>query len=176
MNITNRAREFAIAAHEAVGQTRKYSGEPYWHHPQRVAEMIADFPASTEEMIAAAWLHDVVEDTGVSLEVIRERFGETVALYVGELTNVPADAGNRATRFKLNTDKLAAASSQAQTIKLADLIDNTASVVQHDLKFASVYLAEKQEVLKVLTRGNVMLWWRAQEQVQGGLKSLLAAS
>ena len=176
MNITNRACEFAIAAHEALGQIRKYTGEPYWHHLQRVAQMIADYPTSTDEMIAAAWLHDVVEDTGVSLDVVRDRFGDTVALYVGELTNVPASAGNRATRFKLNADKLAVASSQAQTIKLADLIDNTASVVEHDLKFARVYLAEKQEVLKVLTRGNVMLWWRAQEQVQRALKSLLVAS
>jgi len=167
-----RARLFAIGAHSAAGQLRKYTGEPYWHHCQRVAGTIEQYPSSTPEMVAAAWLHDTVEDTAVTREVIEELFGPTVALYVHELTDVPKEFGNRSKRFEANTAKLKSASSQAQTIKLADIIDNTSNILAYDRSFASLYLNEKAEVLKALTRGNLLLWWEAKDQLDRGLVDL----
>lgn len=76
--LVERARLFAIAAHAATGQTRKYTGEPYWRHPEEVARLVSQF-GHTPEMLAAAWLHDVVEDTGVDVALIRAEFGDTVA-------------------------------------------------------------------------------------------------
>jgi RelA/SpoT family (p)ppGpp synthetase len=72
------AYEFGAAAHE--GQTRK-SGEPYITHPVAVAQELAEMHLDSEA-IAAAILHDVVEDTAASLTEIREKFGEEVALIV----------------------------------------------------------------------------------------------
>ena len=72
------AYEFGAAAHE--GQTRK-SGEPYITHPVAVAQELAEMHLDAHA-IAAAILHDVVEDTPATLEDIGERFGEEVALLV----------------------------------------------------------------------------------------------
>ncbi len=73
-----RAYDFGAAAHE--GQTRK-TGEPYITHPVAVAQELADMHLDAQA-ITAAILHDVVEDTDASLDDIREKFGDEVALLV----------------------------------------------------------------------------------------------
>ena len=72
------AYEFGATAHE--GQTRK-SGEPYITHPVAVAQELAEMHLDAEA-VCAAILHDVVEDTQASLDEIRDRFGEDVAVIV----------------------------------------------------------------------------------------------
>ena len=157
MTLVERARVFATAAHAAVAQTRKYTNDPYIVHPAEVVGIVKKVP-HTEVMLAAAWLHDVVEDTGVTLETIRVEFGKEVAELVGWLTDVsrPED-GNRAVRKALDRAHTAAAPAAAQTVKLADLISNTRSIVAHDAKFAKVYLEEKRLLLEVITRGDAQL-------------------
>jgi (p)ppGpp synthase/HD superfamily hydrolase len=119
---------------------------------------------SSPEMIAAAWLHDTVEDTGVTIYTIRELFGQKVADLVSDLTDVsvPED-GNRAVRKELDRHHTAAAHPDSKTVKLADLIDNTASIMEHDLNFARIYVKEKEALLKVLTEGDIELYKRATE-------------
>ncbi|WP_040950062.1 RelA/SpoT family protein [Gorillibacterium massiliense] len=78
------AYEFADQAHE--GQRRK-SGEPYIQHPLAVADILVNMQMDSESIVAAL-LHDVVEDTTVSLEKVRERFGETCASIVDGLTKL----------------------------------------------------------------------------------------
>lgn len=78
------AYDFAEKAHE--GQYRK-SGEPYIYHPVAVAEILLSLEMDVTTLVAAL-LHDVVEDTGVTLEQIRENFGETVALLVDGVTKL----------------------------------------------------------------------------------------
>ncbi|HRW38274.1 MAG TPA: HD domain-containing protein, partial [Aquihabitans sp.] len=78
------AHELAAAAHE--GQSRK-SGEPYIHHPLAVARIVADLGLD-EETVAAALLHDSVEDTGVTLDELAERFGDDVAQIVDGVTKL----------------------------------------------------------------------------------------
>lgn len=152
-----KARVFATAAHAAVKQKRKYTGDDYINHPARVAAMVESV-GGTPEMIAAAWLHDVVEDTGVTQDLIREEFGSVVAFYVMYLTNPskPED-GNRAVRKEIDRKFIANAPAEVKTIKLADLIDNTDSIVQHDPNFAEVYLKEKRALLEVLQEGDQRL-------------------
>jgi guanosine-3',5'-bis(diphosphate) 3'-pyrophosphohydrolase len=156
-----RARLFATAAHAAVGQKRKYTGEPYINHPAEVVEIVKTV-TDNSEMICAAWLHDVVEDTEITLEVIEEHFGNRVRELVYWLTDVskPED-GNRAARKAIDRQHIACAPAAAQTVKLADLISNTASIVERDPDFAKVYLKEKALLLEVLTRGEPTLWHRA---------------
>ena len=159
------AKAFCIAAHSAVGQKRKYTREPYYNHPIAVAKLVQAVP-HTEDMIMAALLHDVVEDTEVTINLVRHMFGSTVAKLVDELTDksTPED-GNRAKRKAIDLANLAKASPQAKTIKLADLIDNTSSIVQYDPDFAKIYMLEKRELLKVLTEGDETLYNKAKSIV-----------
>ena len=161
MDIVEKARVFATAAHAACGQLRKYTYEPYIVHPADVVSIVKTVP-HTNEMLCAAWLHDVVEDTGVTIETIREEFGSEVADLVGWLTDVSRpDHGNRAARKAVDRAHTAMAPAQAQTVKLADLISNTKSIVEHDEKFAKTYLEEKRMLLEVMTKGDRTLWERA---------------
>lgn len=165
MNTVERAKVFATAAHAAVGQTRKYTGEPYVVHPLEVAALVESV-GGTEAMIAAALLHDVLEDTAVTVDVLEEQFGSEVADLVLWLTDVskPED-GNRSTRKALDRQHSAAAPAAAQTVKVADLISNTRSIVAHDPGFAKVYIDEKRLLLDVLTGADPTLLTMAREQV-----------
>jgi len=161
MDIVEKARIFATAAHAAVGQLRKYTGEPYIVHPAEVVSIVKTVP-HTDEMLAAAWLHDVVEDTDVTLSTISIEFGMEVASIVEWLTDVskPID-GNRAVRKAMDREHTARAPAAAQTVKLADLISNTSSIMKHDEKFAKTYLEEKRMLLEVMTKGDRFLHARA---------------
>jgi len=143
-----KARAFAIAAHSAAGQVRKYTGEPYHVHPAEVAQIVTA-RGGDQAQICAAWLHDVVEDTAVTIELIETEFGKDVAELVGWLTDVskPED-GNRAERKAIDRKHTAQAPKRAKFVKLADLSSNTKSIVEHDAKFAKVYLAEKRLLLE----------------------------
>jgi (p)ppGpp synthase/HD superfamily hydrolase len=171
-DLEERARAFATAAHARVGQVRKYTGVPYITHPAAVAEIVRSVP-HTPEMLAAAWLHDVVEDTGTPATAILEAFGPEVAELVAWLTDVstPAD-GNRARRKAIDCAHSAKATPAAKTVKLADLIDNSRSILAHDPGFARLYLAEKRALLGVLRDGDETLWARADEIVAAGQRQL----
>lgn len=162
-DLCERALEYAARAHESVGQRRKYTGEPYIVHPIAVAEIVRSVPHSPE-MVAAAYLHDVVEDTPVTIEEVEAEFGSEVAELVGWLTDVskPED-GNRRTRKAIDLEHSAKAPPEAKTIKLADLIDNTRTIKPHDPGFWRVYRREKQALLGVLREGDPTLWKRAQQ-------------
>lgn len=166
MEIVERARIFATAAHAAVGQVRKYTIEPYINHPAEVVGILSAIQPS-DEMLAAAWLHDVVEDTRVPLAVIRQEFGHDIAYMVSGLTDISTPAmGNRAFRKAVDRAHIAQHWSSTKTVKLADLISNTRSITKHDPTFAKVYMAEKRELLKVLTDGDHRLWAEANSIVE----------
>lgn len=84
LNKIKEAYEFAEKAHQ--GQVRK-SGEPYILHPLAVADIVVNMQMDVTSVIAAL-LHDVVEDTTVSLDTLREHFGETCAMLVDGLTKL----------------------------------------------------------------------------------------
>lgn len=168
MSRVNQARAFCIAAHSAVGQKRKYTGEPYWTHPVQVAQLFSSVVGhGDEDAVCAALLHDVIEDTGVTVWDIREVFGGEVATMVAQLTDVsrPSD-GNRAARKALDRSHLGMAWPIVKSIKLADLICNSESILKHDPKFAPVYLGEMRQLLEVLRRGNQDLWDMANKIVE----------
>lgn len=170
MDIVEEARAFATQMH--AGQTRKYTGEPYINHPAEVATIVANVGGSYD-MIAAAWLHDVVEDCGVALETIHAMFGLEVRELVYWLTDEsrPQD-GNRATRKEIDRRHIAMAPADAQTIKLADLISNTSSIVERDPGFAKVYLAEKERLLRVMVKGDPQLWRKAMLTLLAGKEAI----
>lgn len=165
-SLVTRAREFAVQAHARINHRRKYSLEPYDVHLRDVAEIVASV-SDDPEMLAAAWLHDVVEDTPVGFMDLEGAFGLAVAALVRELTDVsrPSD-GNRATRRAIDRAHLAAASVRGKTIKLADLIDNCRDVCGHDLEFGRTYLTEMASLLEVLDDGEPTLYARALAELE----------
>lgn len=170
MNVLLRAIEFARKAHS--GQKRKYTGEDYIWHPIEVAAIVSTVE-HTENMLVAAICHDCVEDTEVTLEDIENEFGWVVAQYVENLTDVShADDGVRWMRKKIDCEHTAKACSAAKTIKLADLISNTRSIVQHDKEFAKVYIKEKEALLNVLTEGDEYLYKVAYDLVKKSKEEL----
>ena len=152
MNIIEKADLFASVAHAAIGQKRKYTKVDYIVHPRRVSKIVAEH-GGTDDMIAAALLHDVLEDTQVTSDLIAEVFGWKIHKLVVELTDIskPED-GNRAKRKAMDAKKLGKVSREAQVIKLADLIDNSDDIEANDPSFAKVFLKEKAHLIKTMTK------------------------
>lgn len=161
MSMAFEAMEFARTVHR--DQRRKYTNNPYVDHLAEVAGIVATVMTS-ETAIAVAWLHDSVEDQGVTLEVLSAEFGPPVMMGVLLLSDL--ETGNRAERKAASRERLARAPDWVQTIKVADLISNTSSIVEHDPKFALVYLEEKRLLLDVLGGADQRLVAIARQQVK----------
>jgi (p)ppGpp synthase/HD superfamily hydrolase len=160
-----KAMIFAREAHKA--QRRKYTNNPYEDHLAEVAGIVAtvaplDLADLADLMVSVAWLHDCVEDQGVTVTHLRAEFGDAVADGVRLLSDL--EKGNRAERKALSRARLADAPGWVQTIKCADLISNTSSIVMHDPAFALVYLEEKRLLLDCLTEADPRLLTLARMQ------------
>jgi len=147
-----KAEIFATQAHALVEQKRKYTGEDYIVHPIRVAKIVEQFGGS-DDQIAAAFLHDVVEDTDVDILDVRMEFGNNIGEIVDGLTDVsqPSD-GNRKLRKAMDRAHSADASAEAQFVKCADIIDNSADISANDPNFSKVYKQEMLELLAVMDK------------------------
>lgn len=164
------ALHLAHGAHR--GQTRKYTGEPYIHHPVAVASIVADIGAP-DWLIAAAYLHDVVEDTDTTLDDLwRQGIKNTSTIEAVDYMTERPHEGNRATRKAAECERLAQGTAWQQTFKLADMIDNTRSIGERDPKFAAVYLAEKEALVNALTLAAPVLRGRADAMIHRGLRRI----
>lgn len=152
------AMRFAFDAHH--GQKRKYTGEGYIAHCAEVAAIFSSV-CSDEIYIAAAWCHDVIEDC--SSATSRILYGEFEQIYwiVWNLSDI--DIGNRAYRKRKSRERLDECDALTQSIKVADLISNSRSIVEHDKKFAKVYLEEMRLLLDVLIKADYRLLEWAEE-------------
>ena len=127
-----RAAIFAAVAH--CGLTRKGNRIPYLVHPMETAAIVAEM-TDDQELIAAAVLHDVVEDTEVTLSEVREYFGERIAFYVcGETEDKRQDLPPESTwlvRKKETIEFLQTrADRSAKLLALADKLSNMRSVAR----------------------------------------------
>jgi (p)ppGpp synthase/HD superfamily hydrolase len=135
------AKFFAVIKHG----NQQYSGcLPYSHHLAAVESVLRRFGETSERMLTAAWLHDVVEDTGTKLKEISEFFGDDVAELVGAVTNEPGP--NRKVRNALTYPKIRDASPSALILKLADRIAN----VEQGGKLVDMYRKEYVDFRRAL--------------------------
>lgn len=171
--LIEKARGFCVAAHEAIGQTRKYTGEPYWQHPVAVARLVKHSRDNGEEVICAAYLHDVLEDTQVRRETLTTEFGEEIAELVAWVTKVTKGRHDltRHARHLLECEHIRRAPPAAKTIKLADIVDNCATISERAPEFAKTYLREKRELLIHCVDGDPELMRSAHEIIHRGLSS-----
>ena len=158
--LIEKAKRFATEAHK--GQTRKYGDKPpYITHPETVAEMVCNAPNSLAGMVAAAWLHDVVEDTDVTMKDIKRKFGKYIGMLVEELTNPSKKYPNfpRHERKRIDRDHTKTISNDAKTIKLADRIHNlTGILAEAPDDFAWLYLCETARLWRFLKGGDQNLY------------------
>ncbi len=116
--LAQRAKEFAIDAHNSIGQIRKYTGEPYSNHIIAVADIVATV-TTDEEIIKAAFCHDILEDTPCTVQDLQENLGCRVTSIVKELTNITKKIdGSRAYRKAIEREHIKCASPEAKTIKI----------------------------------------------------------
>jgi (p)ppGpp synthase/HD superfamily hydrolase len=139
------------------GQIRKYTGEPYVEHCIEVAllvESVLEGRGYSESDIdyatSVAVLHDTVEDTAATFEMITERFGEKVAEGVWYLTKTPGFVGNRATRKTLCAARLALAPEIIKIIKTCDMFHNSLSIEEFDPTFWKTFSAETETLLEAM--------------------------
>jgi len=163
--LVRKAHEFAEKAH--AGVFRQYTGEPYVEHVKRVAASVAALGFGPE-VVAAAVLHDVIEDCEVSEAELAAEFSPKVAALVAEVSNpkIPKAPGNRPFRKAAEKAHLAGASYEGASIKLADMIDNSSNLAEHDPAFAQVYLSEMVSRAALVAHGHPELVARLQKNLQ----------
>lgn len=183
MNLTERQEtllSFVKQHHE--GQKRKYTFEPYWTHVYSVAEIVSKYEP---EGIEIALCHDLIEDTEctndelfdflMSLGYGHERscfIDDGVRALTDHYTKEAYPSHNRKMRKRAEATRLGGIKPIYQSVKYADLIDNTSSIVEHDQSFAKVYLSEKIEILDFMRRGNIRLLIECCFTLQTAMKSL----
>ncbi len=170
-----RAREWSILAHGDAGQFRAGSGLAYASHCAEVCAVLSTV-TDDPDALSAAWLHDSKEDAGLSRERLALGHGDQVANLIMAVSG-PEPQGflSRADRKARFREQLAAASAQAQSLKLADVISNARNVRINNPKFAQTYLLEKQRDVLALSRGNRSLRNAAAKLVLAELKALQSA-
>jgi (p)ppGpp synthase/HD superfamily hydrolase len=177
MTAIREATLFATVAHEAIGQKRKFSDEPYIAHPLRVAEMIKSLRHHTWQMAVVALLHDVVEDTHITNKMIEDEFGWYIAGMVADLTNADKTAGNRKARLELNIERLKQARTPSKTVKVADIYDNLFGIAELDLSFAKLFVSEKRRVMEEALSecGDSLLYELTMERIRSTEKKIAQA-
>ena len=168
--LIEKVQAFAAKAHE--GQRRKFADEPYSNHVVRVMQT-CNKVSTDEVLLSAALLHDVLEDTPVPEEDMRSFLNEIfvqgdaerVIDLVKERTDVYTPevfpSWNRRKRKKMENDRLKDIDADAQTIKYADIIDNSTDIANIEYGFSAKYISEYMSLLEVLNRGNSMLYREA---------------
>ncbi|MBR4391697.1 MAG: bifunctional (p)ppGpp synthetase/guanosine-3',5'-bis(diphosphate) 3'-pyrophosphohydrolase [Bacteroidales bacterium] len=129
--LLDRAIIFAVHAH--AGTERRGKGYPYIVHPMEAVEIVATMTAD-QELLAAAALHDTVEDTDVTVEQIRAAFGERIASLVADESDVmPEGMTEEASwhqRKQAAIDRLSRASHDAKIVALGDKLSNIRAIAR----------------------------------------------
>jgi hypothetical protein len=150
------AKLFANSSHQRIAAHRNPAWQSIEVHLKSVAQMVSSV-SHDEETIAAAWLHDIVGDTGITIGDVERQFGSAVARIVSELTAVSGPGWRkRAVRF-LDRQYFASVPGAAKTVKIADLIDTCRDLYKRDRMSLGTYAAEAREMMRPLEGGDARL-------------------
>lgn len=129
--LLDRAIIFAVKAH--AGTERRGKGFPYIVHPMEAMEIVATITPD-QELLAAAALHDVVEDTDVSADELRREFGDRIAALVVAESDVFEDGVSEEdswhARKKAAIDRLARAPYEAKIVAMGDKLSNMRAIAR----------------------------------------------
>ena len=124
-SLFDKAAKFAIDAHHNT--ERRGKGYPYIIHPMEAAAIVATM-TNDQELLAAAILHDTVEDTDVTIEEIRERFGDRVAVLVQNETAPLDDSLTWREKKAAQLKQLADAPHDSKVVALGDKFSNMSGI------------------------------------------------
>ena len=129
--LLDRAIVFAVKAH--AGTERRGKGFPYIVHPMEAMEIVATMTAD-QELLAAAALHDTVEDTGVTVEQIRAGFGDRIAGIVAAETDRLQDGEDERNSWRARKlagiERLRGASREVKIVALGDKLSNMRAIAR----------------------------------------------
>jgi guanosine-3',5'-bis(diphosphate) 3'-pyrophosphohydrolase len=169
-DLLERAMGFATLMHG--GQRRKYTTEPYTAHLAEVAGYMTTcasrYDIEAEHILAVCWLHDVLEDTAATEALVMRDFGYYVARGVVMLTDT--EVGNRKQRQAAKCARLSLAAPAIQSVKVADLLSNSHSIIQHDPDFAVVYVKEALNLLDAMQQADRFLVYMLRLQLSTFLR------
>lgn len=162
--IATKAAYFAAGAHKGIGHKRRYTNKCYFDtHVSEVARTIYMMENSTEEMVALAYLHDVVEDTHVTIDMLRSLFPHILVGYVSILTKDMGAYGvglpNRFEIAKIEAERINSSIDPyvTATVKYADILSNLSDVYEKDVSFAKTYVKEKEIMIDIMDKGDQYL-------------------
>lgn len=150
--LIQKAARLAVTAH--AGQERKFTGQPYDVHLARVAGKVLVLDEATPDMVAAAWLHDMLEDTLITRQEIAQATNPYVAQLVFELTNQKVGGIDRRTQKQYDRERLQRVSREAQLIKCCDRLDNLQDIplTPASAAFRQMYAQESVQLAEALMR------------------------
>ena len=153
-NLIKKAKKFAEKQHK--GQYRKFDKEPYVNHPKRVANIVKQYKNSKEinKLVAAALLHDTIEDTSTTEKQLRRKFGKLVSSLVKELSSDKEDMKAKGGKRKYLAHKTQNMSSWALVIKLADRLDNVSDFETASPEFVKNYRKQTNYILDELEKNR----------------------
>ena len=129
--LLDRAIMFAVKAH--AGTERRGKGFPYIVHPMEAVEIVATITPD-QELLAAAALHDTVEDTDVTIEQIRAEFGDRIASLVGAETDIVIEGQSEQDswhdRKRAAINHLSKASKDAKIVAMGDKLSNMRAIAR----------------------------------------------
>lgn len=175
--------EYVSSQFQRKGIVRKYTGELYINHCVEVVDILKEFGLDDFISTMISIGHDLFEDIddilpshviayfqeiGLSSDVALQILQGIVDL-TDRFTSEKFPELNRKVRKTKESERLSKVPGKIQTIKYADLISNTKSIVEHDEKFARTYLEEKQELLNLLTKGDELLYHLAKSTLYESL-------
>lgn len=170
---------FNLAMNYHDGQKRKYTKEPYFFHLYNVGETVWNNTCGNVLLTAVAFCHDILEDTHMTEDMLRLKLRmigfnvhdvEYITAGVISLTDLYTKEKfpgfNRKERKEKEAKRLWVIKPDYQTVKYADLLDNTSSIVSHDPDFSKIYMREKFDLLRGMNAGDVDLFAECMGVVQ----------
>ena len=167
-DIVKHAKEYALKNHE--GQV--HGPRPFWHHLREVVGVLKEFNVDDPYLHAAAWLHDVVEDTPVTVEEVTAVFGDKIGALVDALTD---GEGKTREEKKAKPYRMLPLVEGATAVKLADRIANTRfSKRQEAHEYLSIYRQEYHGFRTALwvPGENKEMWYHLDYLLTGGMRGL----
>ena len=163
MDKVERAKIFCRGAH--LGQ--KHGERPYWAHPRDVVRTLESWGYHDENLLAAAWLHDTIEDTPATYQTIIGLFGREVAETVWAVTD---ELGrNRAERWERTREKIFE-HYHPMVLKFADYYSNVARSLENPGGKLDMYRKEAKDLLQAFA--NAIVYFDAQERLGPVLEDL----
>ena len=122
------AIDFAEQMHS--GQFRKGDGQPYVVHPKAVYNILKSFRVKDKVLLVAAWLHDTIEDTTATYNIIKKKFNKTIADIVKAVSSNKREIDQVGKEVYL-LKKMLQMDNNALTLKLADRLHNVADIMSN---------------------------------------------